>query len=504
MNITLSKPLSHIDSHMLDRDLLSLKKRNLDRFIRGRVPFFMDEYRYATTAVKERWGLDVYFFEAGHERVKNVWLDATLNEEAAALWLKEMDKDPSFTKNLIKELQDLVTFSKDLAKSVPNRTLSAVETEQFLFKHLDYWVAYFSVGFLWFSVDNISKELNERVKREWRESEESLNEFLNIAYRPMQFPLSSREQYDLLALKDVPDKSFEEALERHWSTYNHLAIRDIDDPPFTIEYFRDRLKILGQPKEYQQAVEDLQNAEKEIEHASHLIEESALSPVLKEAITFCRWVIYLRTETIDYWTAVNAAYKTVFQSLSQQFDLPIEEILHMTFEEIIHSVREGLSDSLRKQVRDRAQNGYAYLIAPHGSYLVTGKEIEELQSLVVPEGDGKKERVDSFKGQTAFVGSVEGIVRIILDRRHANELTEGEVLVTGMTTPEFVPAMKVSSAIITNEGGILCHAAILSRELRKPCIIGTKIATDVLKTGDRVLVDATSGIIKIIQRAQQL
>jgi len=59
--------------------------------------------------------------------------------------------------------------------------------------------------------------------------------------------------------------------------------------------------------------------------------------------------------------------------------------------------------------------------------------------------------------------------------------------------------MKLSAGIITNEGGILCHAAIMSRELRKPCIIGTKIATDIIKTGDMVEVDADNGIVKIIK-----
>ncbi len=63
-----------------------------------------------------------------------------------------------------------------------------------------------------------------------------------------------------------------------------------------------------------------------------------------------------------------------------------------------------------------------------------------------------------------------------------------------MTDPDFLPAMKKASAIITDEGGITCHAAIVSRELKIPCIIGTRIATKVLKDGDLVEVDANKGI----------
>ncbi|MFC1612894.1 PEP-utilizing enzyme [Patescibacteria group bacterium] len=74
------------------------------------------------------------------------------------------------------------------------------------------------------------------------------------------------------------------------------------------------------------------------------------------------------------------------------------------------------------------------------------------------------------------------------------------MLVSHMTNPGIVPAMKQAVAIITDMGGITCHAAIVSRELKKPCIIGTKIATQVLKDGDMVEVDADKGIVRILKR----
>ncbi len=68
-----------------------------------------------------------------------------------------------------------------------------------------------------------------------------------------------------------------------------------------------------------------------------------------------------------------------------------------------------------------------------------------------------------------------------------------------MTFPHFIAAMERCAAFVTDEGGILCHAAIVSREMRKPCVIGTKIATKVLKDGDLVEVDATKGIVRKLQ-----
>ena len=79
---------------------------------------------------------------------------------------------------------------------------------------------------------------------------------------------------------------------------------------------------------------------------------------------------------------------------------------------------------------------------------------------------------------------------------------EGDILVSFSTNPSLVPAMNKAAAIITNAGGVTCHAAIVSRELKTPCIIGTKIATKVLHDGDFVEVDANKGIVKIIKRSK--
>lgn len=94
------------------------------------------------------------------------------------------------------------------------------------------------------------------------------------------------------------------------------------------------------------------------------------------------------------------------------------------------------------------------------------------------------------------MGYGKGRVKIVLSRNDFNKFKDGDILVVPMTTPEFVPLMKKAAAIITDEGGISCHAAIISRELGKPCIIGTKIATQVLKDGDMVEVDADRGVVK--------
>ena len=71
---------------------------------------------------------------------------------------------------------------------------------------------------------------------------------------------------------------------------------------------------------------------------------------------------------------------------------------------------------------------------------------------------------------------------------------------TQMTRPAFLPLMRMAVAIVTDEGGLTCHAAIIARELHIPCIVGTKVATQVLKDGDMVEVDAEKGSVRILRR----
>ena len=101
-----------------------------------------------------------------------------------------------------------------------------------------------------------------------------------------------------------------------------------------------------------------------------------------------------------------------------------------------------------------------------------------------------------LKGLAASPGIATGIVRIVSDpETELNKVQKGDILVTKMTTPDFVPAMKRASGIVTNEGGMTAHAAIVSRELGIPCIVGTRTATNVLSDGMVITIDAKRGIV---------
>lgn len=198
----------------------------------------------------------------------------------------------------------------------------------------------------------------------------------------------------------------------------------------------------------------------------------------------------IRAETQDYSDALDNVFIKFFQKHFPEYS-------HLTFvispSEVFLLKKKRPTKSELGKIKKRL-DGYALLNNRLFPIAAMEKRLKE-HNLTLEEVEASRE-LRELKGTPASKGFAKGNVRLVLLKKQISELREGEILVTEMTTPEFVPAMKKAAAIVTDEGGITSHAAIISRELKKPCIIGTKIATKVLKDGDFVEVDAEKGIVR--------
>jgi pyruvate,water dikinase len=129
-------------------------------------------------------------------------------------------------------------------------------------------------------------------------------------------------------------------------------------------------------------------------------------------------------------------------------------------------------------------------------YIVQSRPVTTLKEVTTEEAAEMTEEAEIIlKGLGASPGIGAGKVVVIFEADEIDKVKEGDILVTTMTNPDMVPAMKRAAAIITDEGGRTSHAAIVSRELGIPCVVGTKEATKVLKTGDYVTVDGGRGLV---------
>lgn len=183
------------------------------------------------------------------------------------------------------------------------------------------------------------------------------------------------------------------------------------------------------------------------------------------------------------------------REIAKRLFLSLDQVRSCTFE----MLSDGLSG---KEINlEKINELYSFHVCiPNDNTveILSGQSAEDFVKKYVKiiQSDKDFSDVAEIKGVCACGGKATGNVKIINSSSDMQKMEYGDILVSVATTPSIVAAMKKAAAIITDEGGLTCHASIVSRELNIPCVIGVKIATKVLKDGDRVEVDATQSIIK--------
>lgn len=139
----------------------------------------------------------------------------------------------------------------------------------------------------------------------------------------------------------------------------------------------------------------------------------------------------------------------------------------------------------------------------HVSMLYSGADSRENYYRAVKSDENETLSIEDVKGICASPGHAKGIAKVCLTFEECNKLKDNEILVTYGTDFNFLNAMVKSAAIVTEEGGILSHASVISRELKKPCVIGFKGATKLIEDGDEIEVDASNATVKILKKAHK-
>lgn len=207
------------------------------------------------------------------------------------------------------------------------------------------------------------------------------------------------------------------------------------------------------------------------------------------------------SELFIKWQDYRKIYTLTFVVLKEKILQEIARRKNIDFELLKYSLSSEIKNILNsdfdlRKLKERKRG--CFLIHSNGKLkeIYTDKKAVDFRKKIAKK---TKKDVLEIKGMVASMGKITGIVKIVLSIKNLNKVKDGDILVSPMTRPEHISAMKKVGAIVTDDGGITCHAAIVSRELKKPCIIGTKIATQVLKDGDLVEVDADKGVVRIIK-----
>ena len=222
---------------------------------------------------------------------------------------------------------------------------------------------------------------------------------------------------------------------------------------------------------------------------------SQLKPTAEERALFdvAAEVIFFKADRKDIFFKSYFQTRGLLEEIGSRTGLSLQQVRFMLPAEVEAALLEGRAD--------------AAVLDARREFSVAISENSETRVLLEAAAEGelakveKQERLPTreLKGTCASPGYARGIAKIVLTPADMTKFKQGNILVAQATNPDIVVAMKKAAAIVTNTGGLTCHAAIVSRELGIPCLVGTGVATDVISDGDFVEVDATKGIVRKVE-----
>ncbi len=329
---------------------------------------------------------------------------------------------------------------------------------------------------------------------EKRNLQEKFHSYYPIIVSPVDKSFVKDEEEDLLKILVAKRKGedIEPLLEEHQKKYfwisNNYAIQTKRDTQF----FYERLKKLDNKiKNVDEELRKTSNQIKEtIQKKKEIIQELKLDKEFLNLIKISELFAYMQDQRKKRVTICNHYQRLFLEEVGKRLKLPVEEMEYTVYPELREMLLEKKFD--RKKLQSRKRHSLC-IFNKEGWKVFDGKVVDDIYKEIF---EVKPEGIEELKGTVASKGLATGKIRLIHKIKDMEHMQKGEIIVSSMTRPEMVVAMKKAAAIITDEGGITSHAAIVSRELGIPCILGTKIATKVFKNGDIAEVDANNGIVR--------
>ncbi len=304
------------------------------------------------------------------------------------------------------------------------------------------------------------------------------------------------EEYELIKIAISQNKiSQAELLRRHASRFSWILNGYHGTRPATIKFFSNRLQKFVKDKEILKHYHHLQNYFRVTNRRfAAIVKKYNLDQEIVKYARLAQQASFIqdRRKALS-WQATDYIVE-MYKNLAKLLDFSLEQSLYILWDEFDIAIRNR--KNMLKEIVER-QKACRLQIWSDRTTILT-KNTNKIFSLF--EKEYAKPSGHSIRGTVAYPGKVTGEIQAVLSGREINNFKSGRILVSLMTSPDYISAMKKAKAIITDDGGLTCHAAIVARELKKPCIVGTRNATRLLRSGDLVEVDANQGTVKIIKK----
>lgn len=451
----------------------------------------------------ENWLAAYYGYQADNQRMYDIW------------W-RRIEDDPDylvkFGRAHQKNFKNLNTYLDIALKQTPK-----ADKRKMLAIFNRYWRLLFlsqPIGDINLNIDEIYlKRLAKNLKKflEALGQGNKFSKYLIDLTTPWKTLITMKEDLDFLQIvwrvKQAKADNVTALLKKHLKKYEWIPCW-YDNAPWALPYLRNRLNSELKISNLSERIQRLKDYPRRVKtKARRLTNELRIKGTLLKDLAGMRAFTYIRTE-IDLHTGfVVHRARPLYVRLAELLGLTFEQLKFLTPEEIRLALRGKLiTKELVRRLKPR-QKFAVQIFNRDKQKILVGKKARQFIKKVVAELNINKIKtvlkdVNELKGIGASLGTgvVKGLARVIGSIAQLATMKEGEVLVVPSTSVDYVAAMKKAAAIVTEVGGLTCHAAIVSRELGKPCVVNTLSATKVFKTGDLLEVDAKRGVVRTLRK----
>lgn len=429
--------------------------------------------------------------------------------------LRERVKDRTFLAQMIKNSIEIPRqFNHQSDKAMPFLNDPAITNERLaeLWKDMDerfirvipwFWYPWY------LSKENVVTDDVKKQLEKYRAEIEKIVDFdealLTIVFplKKTGFQLEQTEMYGLVEIAERSpdfknDSAFRAKAEEYLKKYDWLTTFILTPVlPMTMEQLIERVTQAVKENFKENYLMQKEVNEKNSRTAEKIMEIVQSDSALVADIGYSRELAYVLTAGIEEAYIATSKYLKLMQLAAERIDVSFTDMKYLLSKEVYKTLHGEMTLPEKELVERR--KGFVMMILSGQQYAIYGDEGHAMSAWIDTALNQVDTSITELKGQIACKGKATGRVKLATTPTEAHDLKEGEILVCPMTNPDYVPAMKRSAAIVTDEGGLLSHAAIMSREFGKPCVIATKIATKLFKDGDLIEVDAEKGIVKLIK-----
>jgi phosphohistidine swiveling domain-containing protein len=422
--------------------------------------------------------------------------------------LEKLKKERAFLEKIVAVNEEEIPLMLDAAKQLSGKQLKDLSGEE-LFKRWQNWLDSFLRLMTWSAMGTVlemeqpllSEELQAVLEEKLGKGNPKTAEYFQVLTTAAEPTTAKKEEIDLLCLRkrQLQRKPIEKEIAAHAGKYGWVAF-GYDGPGWGKEDIEARLDALPESVEAiektlekrEASVENLQRQQERIEA------ELNLSGQEKHLFNALRVLGFWKFERKFRNQQGHALMEDFIREIARRNSLSIEQAKMIAPDEMQAVLLRNKADA--KLLDERIRESVVVFHGLDYEILSGGKAEKVLQN--IKEDLSFDSSVKELRGSTAFPGRARGAVKRIDSPAEMGKMNKGDILVSASTSPDMLPAMAKAAAIITDTGGITCHAAIIARELGIPTLIGTRFASKTLKDNDIVEVDASRGFARKLKPGQ--